>query len=81
MKELGLSMHHDRNNGTWPELKAKRHNKFGDATLESLDAMHNHLDEEKHNSQKVKNDKAVKQLSRVQNMLKDMAEYAKKQDK
>lgn len=78
-------MHRDRNNGTWPELKAKRHDKFDnpkfdDVPLERLDVMHGHLDGETHDIQKVKKDKAAKHLSRVQNMFRDMADYADKQD-
>ena len=74
-------MHRDRNNGTWPELKAKRHNKFDDASQKSLEVMHGHLDSETHVSQKVKEDRAAKQLADEQNMFKNMADYADKQDK
>ena len=71
-------MHRDRNNGTWPELKAKRHNKFDEAPLESVDILRGHLDGEIHDIQKVKKDRAAKQLDHVQNMFKDMADYADK---
>ena len=42
-------MHRDRNNGTWPELKAKRHDKFDhqkfdEAPLHGSGAMHSYLD-------------------------------------
>jgi hypothetical protein len=74
-------MHRDRNHGTWPELKARRHNKFDDEPLDSLNVMHGHLDGGFHDIQKLKKDKAAKQLSRVKTMFKDMAEYADKQDK
>lgn len=73
-------MHRDRNNGTWPELKAKRHHKYAEAPLESLDMMHSHLEGETYDSQKVKKDRAAKQLAHVQNLFKDMADYADKQD-
>jgi hypothetical protein len=76
-------MHRDRNHGTWPELKAKRHDKFdnpkfNDAPLDSLNVMHSHIDGESHDIQKVKKDRVAKQLSRVQNMFKDMSDYADK---
>ena len=67
-------MHRDRNTGSWPELKAKRHNKFDDAPLDSLDVMHSHLDGETHDVQKIKKDRATRQLARVQGMFKDMAD-------
>ena len=73
-------MHRDRNNGSWPELKAKRNHRYDDAPLESVDVMHSHLDRETHDIQRVKKDKAAKQLSHVQNMFKDMADYADKKD-
>lgn len=74
-------MHHDRNHGTWSELKAKRHDKFDnpkfdDEPLDSLSVMHSNLDGESDDIQKVKRDRAVKQLNRVQNMFKDMTDYA-----
>jgi hypothetical protein len=71
-------MHLDRNHGTWTELKAKRQSKFDDAPLESLDMKHNHFDGETHDIQKVKKDRAAKQLTRVQQMFKAMNEYADK---
>ena len=75
-------MHRDRNNGNWPELKAKRHNnKFDDAPLKSLEVMHDHLDGVTQDSHKVKKDKAAKQLADEQDMFKDMADYADKQEK
>ena len=74
-------MHRDRNNGTWPELKAKRHNKFDDAPLESLHVMHSNLDGGIHGIQKVKKDRAAKQFSQVQSMFKDMVDYDNKQHK
>ena len=73
-------MHQDRNNGPWPELKAKRHNKFHDTPLDSLNVVHSHLDGESHDIQKVKKDKAVKRLNRAQNMFKEMTDYADKLD-
>ncbi len=73
-------MHRDRNNGTWPELKAKRHHGYDDAPLESMDVVRGHLDDETHDVKKVKKDRATKQLDRVHNMFKDMANYADKQD-
>ena len=73
-------MHRDRNNGTWPELKAKRHHKYDEAPLESVDILRGHLDGEIHDIQKAKKDRAAKQLDHVQNMFKDMADYADKQD-
>ena len=72
-------MHRDRNNGTWPELKAKRHNKFDDVPLESVDEVDIHLYGEIPDSQKIKNDRAAKQLSQVQNMFKGMTDYDDKQ--
>ncbi len=71
----------DRNNGTWPKLKAKRHNKFDDAPLKNVDMVHSNLDGETLNSQKITKDRAPKQLSNLQNMVKDMADYADNQDK
>lgn len=71
-------MHKDRNNGTWPELKAKRNNKVNETPLESVDVMHSHLDEEAIGSQKLKKDRAAKQLAHVKNVFKDMADYADK---
>ena len=76
-------MHRDRKNGTWPELKSKHHDKsdkpkFEDEPLDSLNVVHSHLDGETHDTQKVKKDRAAKHLSRVQNMLKDMSDYANK---
>lgn len=71
-------MHRDRNNGIWSELKAKRHHKLDDDPLQNLDAMHSHLDDETHDMQKVKKDRAAVQLSRVQNMLQDMTDYNNK---
>jgi len=73
-------MHRDKSNGTWPELKAKRHDrfdspKFDDAPMESLSVAHRDLDEEMHDSQKLQRDRAAKQLFRVQNMFKEMADY------
>ena len=81
-------MNHDRKNGTWPELKAKHHDKsdkpkhenqkFEDELLDSSNEVHSRLDGEMHDTQKVKKDRAAKHLSRVQNMLKDMSDYANK---
>ena len=71
----------DRNNGSWSELKARRHNSFDDSPTESLDKLWNHLDDETQDSHKVKKDRAAMQLADEQNMLKDMADYADKQDK
>jgi hypothetical protein len=55
-------MHRDRNNGTWPELKAKRHDKFdnpkfNDVPLESLGMTHNHLQIKKTKVSKKGNEK------------------------
>ena len=47
-------MHRNRNKDTWPELKAKRHNKFDDAPLENVDEMHSPLNDEIPDSQKIK---------------------------
>ena len=81
-------MNHDRKNGTWPELKAKHHDKsykpkyesrkLEDEPLDSSNELHSRLDGEMHDTQKVKKDRAAKQLSRVQNMLKDISYYANK---
>ena len=81
-------MHRDRKNGTWLELKAKIYDKFDNLKYESrkfddtpsnsLNVVHGHLDGETHDIQKVKKDRTSKQLSRVQNMLKDMSDYANK---
>ena len=73
-------MHRDRNNGTWPELKAKRHDrfdspKFDDAPMENLSIAHRELNGEAYDSQKIQKDRAAKQLSKVQNMFKEMADY------
>lgn len=73
-------MHRDRNNGTWPELKAKRNHKYDNAPSESIDLTHTHLDGEAHDNQKVKKDRTAKQYSQVQNMFKDMADYVDKKD-
>lgn len=76
-------MHRDRNNGTWPELKAKRHDKFDnpkfdDLPIHSLDLMPNHLDGDARDIQKVKKDRAAEQLSDVKNMFKNMVDYEDK---
>ena len=73
-------MHRDRNNGNWTELKAKRHDKFDnpkfdDAPLDSLNMKHSHLDDDPHDIQKIKKDRAAKQLSDVKNMFKNMVDY------
>ena len=73
-------MNWDRNTGTWSELKAKRHNKFDEAPLESLDVMHSHLVGETSDSQKVKKNKTAKQLAQVKSKFKDMTDYNYKQD-
>ncbi len=69
-------MHRDRNNETWSELKAKRHHKFDDAPLDSLDVMQSQLDGETNDVQKVKYDRAAKLATHMQ----DMADYADKRD-
>ena len=89
-------MHRDRNHGTWPELKAKRQNKFenskqdrpkfsnpkfDDAPLESLDTRRNQLDDEAWDAQKIKKDRAAKQLADVENMFKNMSDYDDKQER
>ena len=74
-------MHRNRNKGTWPELKAKRHNKFDDAPLENVDEMHSPLNDEIPSSQKIKKDRAAKHLSPVQGMFKGMADYDNKKTK
>ena len=74
-------MHRNRDKGTWPELKAKPHNKFDDAPLESVDEMHSPLNDEIPDSQKIKKDRAAKHLSQVQGMFKGMADYDDKQNK
>lgn len=79
-------MHRDRNNGTWPELKAKRHDKFDnpkfdDEPLHSLDVMPNHSDGDARDIQKVKKDRAAKQFSDVKNMFKNMVDYDDKHNK
>lgn len=78
-------MHRDRNNGTWPELKAKRHDKFDhqkfdEAPLHGLGGMHSYLDGESHDIEKFKKDKAAKQLADVKNMFKNMIDYDDKQN-
>ena len=78
-------MHRDRNNGTWPELKAKRHDKFDhqkfdEASLHGSGAMHSYLDGESHDIEKFKKDKAAKQLADVKNMFKNMIDYDDKQN-
>ena len=74
-------MHRYRNNDNWPALKAKRPHRYDDVPLESVDEMHSHLDGEALDSQKIKKDRAVKQLSKVQNMFKGMADYDDKKTK
>ena len=79
-------MHRDRNNGTWPELKAKRHDKFDnpkfdDEPLHSLDVMPSHSDGDTRDIQKVKKDRAAKQFSDVKNMFKNMVDYDDKHNK
>lgn len=78
-------MHRDRNNGPWPELKAKRHNKFkqqkfDEGLLLSIDLINGHLDGEERDAQKTKRDKAEKQLADVKNMFKNMIDYGGKQN-
>ena len=78
-------MHRDRTNGPWPELKAKRHNKFkqqkfDEGPLRSIDLMNGHLDGEERDAQKIKRDKAAKQLADVKSMLKNMIDYDGKQN-
>jgi hypothetical protein len=68
-------MHLDRNNGAWSALKVRRLNKFDDASVESIGVIYSHLDGERHDSQKVKKVRAIKQLAQVQNMFKHLAEY------
>ena len=73
-------MHRDRNNGTWPELKAKRHDKFDHSTfddepLHSLDVMPNRYGDDARDIQQVKKDRAAKQLADVKNMFKNMVDY------
>lgn len=77
-------MHHDRNHGTWSELKARRHDKFDnpkfdDVSIDSSNVMHGHLDDGLHDIKKLKKERAAKQLRRVSTMFKDMAEYSDKQ--
>jgi hypothetical protein len=72
-------MHRDRNSGSWPELKAKRHNKFDNEPLDSSDAIHSHSDKDSHETQKVRKDRATKHLTRVETMFKDMVDYDNKQ--
>lgn len=84
-------MHRDRNHGTWPELKAKRHDKFDnpkfdnpkfdEAPLDSLNMQHSHLDAELYDIQKLKKDRAAKQLSDVKSMFKNMVDYDDKHNK
>lgn len=79
-------MHKDRNNGTWPELKAKRHDKFNntkfdDSPLHSLDIMHDHLDGDARDIQKIKKERAAKQFDDVKNMFKNMADYDDKHNR
>ena len=78
-------MHRDRNTGSWPELKAKRHDKFDhpkfdELPLHSLDAMHGHLDGEAQDIQKIKKNRAAKQLADVKNMFRNMVDYDDKQN-
>lgn len=78
-------MHRDRNNGTWPELKAKRHDKFDhpkfdELPLHSLDVPQDHLHDEAHDIQKIKKDRAAKQLADVKNMFRNMVDYDDKQN-
>ena len=74
-------MHHDRNNGTWSELKAKRQRRYDDEPVESTQVKRGSLYGETHDSHKEKKERAAKQLADVHNMFKDMADYADKQDK
>jgi hypothetical protein len=79
-------MHLNRNNGAWPELKGKRHDKFDypkfdDAPLVDLGVKHSDLDKKAHDIQKIQKDRAAKQLSDVQSMFKDMADYDKTHNK
>ena len=77
-------MHHDRNHGTWSELKARRPDKFDqpkfdDTPLNSLNIKRSNSDDEALEIQKVKKDRAAKQLSRVKAMFKDMVEHSDEQ--
>lgn len=74
-------MHHDRSNGSWSELKAKRQRRYDDEPVESTEVKRDRLDGETHDSHKEKKEKVAKQLADVQNMFKNMADYADKQDK
>ncbi len=78
-------MHHDRGHGSWPELKARRHDKFDNPTFDDVstdgsNGKHGHLDDGLHDIQMIKRDKAAKQLGRVKAMFKDMADYSDKQN-
>lgn len=74
-------MHHDRNNGSWTELKGKRHNKFDDESINNLDTNHSHLDNESHDLASIKKELAAKQFARLKKMFKNTANYDIKQDK
>lgn len=78
-------MHRDRNNGPWPELKAKRHNKFkhqkfDEGPLRTIDLMNGDLDGAEHDTHKIKREKAAKHLSDVKNMFRNMIDYDDKQN-
>ena len=78
-------VHRDRNNGPWPELKAKRqnkfkHQKFDEGPLRTIDLMNGHLDGAEHDTHQIKREKAAKQLEDVKNMFKNMIDYDEKQN-
>ena len=73
-------MHQDRNNGKWPELKAKRRHNSNDEPLDSIDVDHSFLDGETRDSLNAKKALSEKHLSNVKNMFKDMADYRKQKN-
>ncbi len=78
-------MHHDRNNGSWSELKAKRYNKFDDEPLSGTDVdfsqKHSQLDKEIQDVQNIKKEVAARQFARLKKMFKNTANYDTKQDR
>lgn len=73
-------MHHDRNNGSWSELKSKRQNKFDDEPFSNLDVSETRLDIDQHHVRNIKKDLAAKQFARLKKMFKNTANYDIKED-
>lgn len=78
---MDLKMHRNRNDDNWPELKGRakqQGTRLSHKPLDNLDVNRNNLDEDAHDLQKIKKDKADKHLRNVQNMLQGMESNHKK---